>query len=55
VTGSLRRKGPRHDQHGVPGALDPVDMQASQMREERRAAGTLASQQMQTMTLAAAR
>jgi hypothetical protein len=47
TAGRIRRPGPGRDQHGVPGVLDLVDLQAVQMREEQmQTAGFLACQAM---------
>ena len=47
MTGRIHRARPRRDKHDVPSILDPVDLQATQMRKEQiKAAGTLARQRM---------
>jgi hypothetical protein len=47
TAGRIRRPGPGRDQHGVPGVLDLVDLQAVQMREEQmQTAGFPACQAM---------
>src|SRR5580704_4526963 len=47
MAGRIRRPGPRRDQHGVPGVLNLVDLQAVQVRKEQmETAGFLACRGM---------